>query len=42
MPSRALSRKVLYAALGGDLVIASIKFAAAGFTGGSAPSSRTD
>src|SRR5471032_2863489 len=36
MPAKALSRKVLYAALGGDLVIASIKFTAAGITGSSA------
>ena len=36
MPPTALSIKVLYAALGGDLVIACIKFTAAGFTGSSA------
>ncbi len=36
MPAKALPRKVLYAALGGDLVIACIKFAAAGLTGSSA------
>lgn len=36
MPSRVLSRKVLYAALVGDLLIAVLKFAAAGFTRSSA------
>jgi cation diffusion facilitator family transporter len=36
MPSQVLSRKVIYAALGADLAIASMKFTAAAFTGSSA------
>jgi cation diffusion facilitator family transporter len=36
MPTQALPRKVIYAALGGDLAIASIKFTASTFTGSSA------
>ncbi len=36
MPSTGLPRKVIYAALGADLAIASLKFTAAAFTGSSA------